>query len=123
MPHANIQVFLFPSYINLDDILVSQPRIFRMMGLPDESYVQRRWGGTVANLPLEISLPVMVRWSSTSVCSPWQELGRICEERGYLLFYERGLGDNMIITGTERIMNRDDMRSAINAFKARWNIR
>ncbi len=123
MSDPNVLVLLFPSYINLDNLISGRSPILGMFGIPREKFKEGGWEGTIASIPVGNKHPTIVRGSSLMTCH-WEALAKVCEDNGYLLFYERGHrhADNMILVGNNKITDEIAMQAEIDKFKERWHI-
>lgn len=85
-----VYLYLFPDYVNMRNALARSPILRKLLQSEEVEIVERRWvDGTLEELkaiPEEDGL-VLVRTSTRMHCRIAQ-VAQLCQERGYVCFYE-----------------------------------
>jgi hypothetical protein len=101
-------MFLFPKYVSVATALLYSPFLKRLLNHYKAEVVGKGYHGNVKSLPDNNIgyTATFVRASSRMKCSETL-LAKICEERGFLCFY-----DDQLITSTERKSTMDLLKAA-----------
>lgn len=89
-----VEIYFFPDYVNLRTVQFSSPKLIGFLLERGVRLEERHWQGTLDSVPTRP--PVLIRASSMMKCEA-AELGRLCSQRGHLLFYD----DQLILSDGE----------------------
>lgn len=89
------RMFLFPNYVDVWSALYYSPTLKQFIEENLIEITQEYYDGSARGLPQRSDIPVLVRTSTRMAAGEEMEVATICEERGFICFYD----DTLITPG------------------------